>query len=586
MGKAEKVGAGPLLLAWAATALAYIAKAQLAAATVPLILDTDDAMRLTEVRDFLGGQTWFDLVQHRLNTPYGGLIHWSRLIDLPEAVLFGMLRLPLGLAADTIFEYAWPIVLLLPLIWLTTRLAMWMGGPGARLPGLLLPALSLVSLAEFAPGRLDHHSAQILLSLVMLAGALGARTRPSAAVAAGVAAAAALTIGIEALPTVAATILVFGLSWAADPRRAQALRDFGLSFACGTALGLAQGVPPDHWFTPMFDAISIVYATAAVLCSVALLILPLLPLHTSWRRLGAGIVAGGLVCGAVVGLWPSILKGPYGMLDPWLIANWIDHISEAQPWLTSLSADPVYPIAVVVPGLVALAFALWNIVRKTDASDWLIYAGIVSVTLAITFIQIRAARLAGPIALPGCAALIATGWRAQLRHKGIVPALGVILAWFVSAGIAIGAVVVVAAPETNSGTDTTRQARQACLMPAAFADLAAFPPARIMSPIDLGSHVLAFTHHAVVAAPYHRAAQGVLDAFHFFNEPIGHARAILDARGVTLVVICPQMKEILGMVDHAPDSFVSLYASGKLPAWLVDKTRPGAPLKIYAVAPR
>ena len=63
---------------------------------LPLILDTDDAMRLTEVRDFLAGQNWFDLVQHRLNTPYGGLIHWSRLIDLPEAVVVGLLRLPFG----------------------------------------------------------------------------------------------------------------------------------------------------------------------------------------------------------------------------------------------------------------------------------------------------------------------------------------------------------------------------------------------------------------------------------------------------------------------------------------------------------
>src|SRR5690348_6827070 len=113
MDEAKRVGALPLLLAWAATALAYIAKALLTAGSVPLILDTDDAMRLTEVRDFLGGQNWFDLVQHRLNTPYGGLIHWSRLIDFPEAVLLGLLRLPLGTAGDTVFAYAWPLLLLL-----------------------------------------------------------------------------------------------------------------------------------------------------------------------------------------------------------------------------------------------------------------------------------------------------------------------------------------------------------------------------------------------------------------------------------------------------------------------------------------
>ena len=38
-------------------------------------------------------------------------------------------------------------------------------------------------------------------------------------------------------------------------------------------------------------------------------------------------------------------------------ANWIDHISEAEPWLASLIGDPVYPIAVMVPALLALGFA-------------------------------------------------------------------------------------------------------------------------------------------------------------------------------------------------------------------------------------
>src|SRR5215467_4071610 len=50
-------------------------------------LATDDAMRLVEVRDLLAGQSWFDLVQHRLAPPDGVNMHWSRLIDLPIAVL-------------------------------------------------------------------------------------------------------------------------------------------------------------------------------------------------------------------------------------------------------------------------------------------------------------------------------------------------------------------------------------------------------------------------------------------------------------------------------------------------------------------
>jgi len=54
--------------------------------------DDDDVMRLVEVRDLLAGQSWFDLTQYRLGLDGGTLMHWSRLIDLPIAVLIRALR--------------------------------------------------------------------------------------------------------------------------------------------------------------------------------------------------------------------------------------------------------------------------------------------------------------------------------------------------------------------------------------------------------------------------------------------------------------------------------------------------------------
>src|SRR3954470_24731854 len=49
--------------------------------------DTDDNMRIMQVRAWLAGQSWYDLRQYRLNPPYGADIHWSRLVDLPLAGL-------------------------------------------------------------------------------------------------------------------------------------------------------------------------------------------------------------------------------------------------------------------------------------------------------------------------------------------------------------------------------------------------------------------------------------------------------------------------------------------------------------------
>src|SRR3954470_18278880 len=58
--------------------------------------DTDDNMRIMQVRAWLHGQGWYDLRQHRLNPPLGANIHWSRLVDLPIAGLILGLRSILG----------------------------------------------------------------------------------------------------------------------------------------------------------------------------------------------------------------------------------------------------------------------------------------------------------------------------------------------------------------------------------------------------------------------------------------------------------------------------------------------------------
>src|SRR5581483_7174298 len=51
------------------------------------LVDTDDYMRMMQVRAWLSGQGWYDLRQYRMNPPYGADIHWSRLVDLPIAGL-------------------------------------------------------------------------------------------------------------------------------------------------------------------------------------------------------------------------------------------------------------------------------------------------------------------------------------------------------------------------------------------------------------------------------------------------------------------------------------------------------------------
>src|SRR5258708_30061868 len=116
-----------LLVVWAATVIASMVGRGLGQD-----LSTDDAMRLAEVRDLLAGQGWFDLTQYRLNPPDGVVMHWSRLIDLPLAMLIraGEMVLPIAIA-ERVAAIVWPAALLLIFLAGVARLAQELAGAAA-----------------------------------------------------------------------------------------------------------------------------------------------------------------------------------------------------------------------------------------------------------------------------------------------------------------------------------------------------------------------------------------------------------------------------------------------------------------------
>ena len=88
--------------------------------TAETLLDTDDAMRLVEMRAWLNGSGllsgWYDLHQSRLQPPGGVDMHWSRLID---AGLAGSVRVlsicsPISADAERLMRAWWPLLWLHP----------------------------------------------------------------------------------------------------------------------------------------------------------------------------------------------------------------------------------------------------------------------------------------------------------------------------------------------------------------------------------------------------------------------------------------------------------------------------------------
>ena len=102
--------------------------------------DTDDNMRMMQVRGLLEGQGWYDLQQHRLA---GSNIHWSRLVDLPIAGL-KLLFTPLfgGRTAETIAITVAPVLPMLVAMSAVALMARRLISPYAYLLAITLLACS------------------------------------------------------------------------------------------------------------------------------------------------------------------------------------------------------------------------------------------------------------------------------------------------------------------------------------------------------------------------------------------------------------------------------------------------------------
>lgn len=580
-----------LVTIWAIAVLALVLRIAINGGDATLFTDTDDAMRMVVVRDFLGGQGWYDLLQHRLNTPFGAEIHWSRLVDLPLALLLALSGLVAGPAAGLfITGMAWPLLLLAVLLWLSARVTLELVGREGLLAALVLPILAPAILAEFMPGRVDHHNVIVLLVMASLLASLLALRRPLWALLAGLIAATAMAVAVEALPGAVAAILAFGLAYIFDAARAANLMRFGLGFAGGMLAHLALSRPPGRWLEAACDMISPVYALAALAVGAAYILVWLLPAPKSaWWRFALLSVLGLGAAALVVLVYPQCLAGPYGELDPWLREHWIAAIVEARPWHQSLSQLPAYGIGVAVPvllGMAACVLALWR--EPQNRLQWLILLVFIITTALIMLAQVRGARLAVMPAIPAAAWLIARARQAYLSRPGIRQASALVGSWLAASGLmlmlGVGAMLMLVPQAPVEAMAEIRTGRAACLAPRAYEDLRALPPERIMSPIDLGSHILLETPHAVVSAPYHRNESGLLDTFRFLNGSPEQARAIATARGLGLLVTCPGMPEMRGAGLDEPGAMLNRLASGDLPDWLVDVSVSG-PLKIYAILP-
>ena len=248
---------------------------------------------------------------------------------------------------------------------------------------------------------------------------------------------------------------------------------------------------------------------------------------------------------------------------------------------------PAYSVAVALPTLLAAIVVAWRLWRVPEERlQWAALLLFLVFTAVVMLAQVRGARLAIMPAIPAAAWLIVAARARYLARSSIGSIAGLLISWLAFSGVIVSLVVTLAvnlSPGRAQQMAAVRLSKEPCLLPDAFRQLRSMPPQRVMTPVDLGAHLMLYTGHDVVSAPYHRNAQGVRDTFRFINDPIEVAQTVLEERGISLVVLCPAMAELQGLPNRAPDSFANLYRDGTLPDWLDEVTAPGSALQVFAV---
>jgi hypothetical protein len=497
--------------------------------------DIDDKLRGIEIKQFLAGKGWYDLVISGIATPQAYISPWSRLVDAPYAILATVFSHLMTLdMALTVAEKIWPPVMLLGFAWFSLITLIRLMPAGDRPHGLdvIVTALTMLyAILEFCPGRIDHHNVQLL----MLSAALAGVTLWSlwGSVLTALAVVLSMTVGLETAPLLAVLWAGLGLAWICGvPGSKPVFCAFSFSIAGFAPVITLIFAGPDVLFHVENDVFSAPYV--AIFTGFGLisgLLTLFVGMQTSvWTRLFSLALPNLLFLAGVIYLMPGVLAGPYSIIDPLSRALWLDHVSQEHSLVYLMAASSSVLVNTAIEVSIAM-FALVYVVdqaREGRAAAAIVFSvGLIALIAVIDvqrFIKFPAAIL--PLFIP---ALVGVLRHMPLARQKI---------WF---GCLVGSIVASCAAfyvasrvmPVVPGTDALDAADYIMVNTCTKDDLhalRALPKGRYMVPSGMALAVVESAPDGISVSniSYHRASPGIKRMFETFllTDPEGRKSAM------------------------------------------------------------
>jgi hypothetical protein len=549
------------------------------------LADPDDYMRLDQVAAWLEGQSWFDLSVHRLSPGASTIVHWSRLIDLPIAVLAWPFIASFGIASALLISS-----LIVPLLWfaillvLLTALARDFAGPSYASLACVMVLFAPMLLFDYTPGRVDHHGVQAIIAgfgLLSLGKIIksrnGSENANLYALLSAFAFACGFWIGAEALPWAILFIICLGIAaaWQGGAvARTAAL--FGAALPLFTALLIPAALPVSEFSSRALSWFSPAYVLFAALAGGILVFGWCLRCENKFLRLVFYALCATAAATAFLALVPSALHGPFADYDDFDATTALDNITEAQPLLHAFRFNRFMPVTLIVPmitflRLLALPLAglltcLWAAGRVRDERrlTYLANALFLSVSIALTlFWQLRVGIYMELFALAPLTKLLCDGWehfRWGLWDRRLFWAE---IALFAT----LGPIPVLVLPALLSHASfypdlilfAAARNAPACNLDSATSFLDTLKPQTIMNSSDTGPELLFAPQHNVVAGNFD--VPGNTDAFAFFSATDdAQAEAAASKWNASLSLVCRTAPALYLGKDYTASAHLRLQA--------------------------
>jgi hypothetical protein len=532
---------------------------------------TDDTMRLHTVRDLLSGKGWFAALHDaRLSPPLGLDNHWSRLVDIPIALLILMATPFLGQNGAEIFTMAaWPALLYLALI--AGFIAV--GKRLAESTGFLPMIAGAIGCAQigflFRSTAIDHHNVMLVLAVWLFACVIWIDVKRHAAIAGGMMAAAMIAIGFESLHIYAALNVYVVLRAFFDPSRyGKPVKLFlAIQALCILAFWLIT-VPPHLLAVSMCDAIAI---NGVMVCIGACLTAAgLIHFGQTLSVLQKSVAAGAalaVITAIAIAMEPMCLKGPNAMIDPRAVEVWLSRVLEAKSIFALYAEDPGSAVfTMLYPALCLIAF-IW--LRSKKAMSPELYALLACVALA-TLVTMAQRRGSTYSSLFGAVFLTLAITKIQIREP-----FGRIARMVIPGFVSVLFVLVVepllfssnktdvqktdtASNETASSGEATKKIAQPCATRWGFPALDGEPVGYVLSHLDLGPSLLLTTNHKVMMAPYHRISKTIAKGSDMIVMPAATVHEKLLAEGITHLADCTELGRDMAPLSERADKTPTL----------------------------